>query len=95
MNKSKHSKNEKVNVGWQTLFSIIPFVSWWTAYRIGKLRKFLLISLPLYIAFNVLFSYLTTFFYLIVLIPLVVYFMRKWSIQWNEESDDKTYIKHE
>ena len=76
------------------LFSVIPIVSWWAAYRIEKLRKFLIISLPLYVAFNLLFSNLSILFHLIIVVPIVVYFVRKWSIEWNEKIDMAKYPNH-
>ena len=38
-------KQNPVSVNWQTLFVFIPIVDLWAAYRIQKLRMFLLIFL--------------------------------------------------
>lgn len=38
-------KKEPVNVNWQTLFVFIPILDLWAAYRVQKLRMFLLIFL--------------------------------------------------
>ena len=35
-------KQEPVNVNWQSLFVIIPFVELWAAYRVEKLRLYLI-----------------------------------------------------
>ena len=36
-------KQQPVNINWQSLFVIIPFVGLWAAYRIEKLRYYLII----------------------------------------------------
>jgi len=38
-------KQNPVSVNWQTVFVFIPFVDLWAAYRIQKLRMYLLIFL--------------------------------------------------
>ena len=81
----KHSVNE------QMIFSIIPIIDLWAFFRIEKLRIYLVISLGLAvmnwtiaeaggygasIAFWIFFS-----------IPVCVYLIRMWTLQWNEKMD--------
>jgi len=81
----KHSVNE------QMIFSIIPFIDLWAFFRIEKLRIYLVISLGLGlmgwtisdvggngagIAFWIFFS-----------IPVCVYLIRMWTIQWNAQME--------
>jgi hypothetical protein len=48
------NSNEKMQSEFsvETVFAFIPFVNLWAAYRIQKLRKFLLIFIPLNFALN-------------------------------------------
>ena len=80
--------NKTVSVYWQMLFAVIPFVKFWAAYRIKKLRKFLLLWIVLEFGVSLLISILIPFpFSLVVIlvieIPIMIYYMRKWSIEWN------------
>jgi uncharacterized membrane protein len=83
MNKSQ------VNPKWQMFLAAVPFVNMWAAYRIGKLRRFSIISVPIYIAFNVLFPNSALLFDMIVLVPIAIYLMRKWSIEWNKGFEEE------
>ncbi len=38
---------ESVNVNWQTIFAIIPVIDLWAAYRIEKLRLYLLVNIAM------------------------------------------------
>jgi hypothetical protein len=84
----------KVSPRWQMLFAVIPFVNFWAAYRIGKLRWFLLlwIILQFGVSFLIIFSIPFPFrlpIYLAIYIPVIIYYMRKWSIEWNSKMDDE------
>ncbi len=84
---------KSVSVRWQMLFAVIPFVYFWAAYRIKKLRKFLLIwiglfGLSLLIDFLVPFPF-STVISLVIEIPILIYYIRKWSIEWNNKMESK------
>jgi hypothetical protein len=90
----------KVNVKWQSLFAAIPLANLWAAYKIERLRKFLLIFIPVWIAVSLVVSVFVPFPYslipyYIIVIPIEIYFIRKWSIQWNQQfnHDNKTSMK--
>ena len=83
-------KKSKVNIDWQSVFAIIPFVNLYAAYRIQKLRKFLLIFIPFTLALNFGVAIFIPYPYswpiaAAILIPVEIYYMRKWSRQWNEK----------
>ncbi len=85
--------NKAVSVSWQMLFAVIPFVNFWAAYRIKKLRKFLLIWIGLF-GLSLLISILIPFPFstvitLVIEIPILIYYIRKWSIEWNNKMDSK------
>ena len=87
---SSKPKSKEVSVGWQMLFAVIIFVNFWAAYRIQKLRRFLLLWLILQFGVGPLVTFFVRFpysfvVYLAIHIPIVVYYMRKWSIQWNNQ----------
>lgn len=75
-------KQTRVSVGWQMVFSILPFVWLWAAYRVERLRKALVIFVLSAIAIGFFIPFPLS-------IPLVlgihIYFMRRWSIRWNEQ----------
>ena len=82
--------NKTVSVSWQMLFAVLPFVGYWATYRIKKLRKFLIISIALGFGLNILVSVFVPnpfniLIELIISIPILVYFVRKWSIEWNNK----------
>ena len=82
-------QNKAVSVRWQMLFAVIPFVYFWAAYRIKKLRKFLLIWIGL-IGLSFLIDFLVPFPFstvisLVIEIPILIYYIRKWSIEWNNK----------
>lgn len=80
---------KKVNENWQTVFAIIPYVCLWAAYRIKKLRMFLLMEIIFtLIGVVVQFFIPSPFDFFVYGIPITIITMiilRKWSIQWNEE----------
>ena len=71
----------------QTIFSVIPFLNLWAAYRIEKLLWFVLVLIGIsVINFGVTFVILFPFsiaVYIAIYVILVIYFMRKWTIEWN------------
>ena len=82
--------NKAVSVPIQILISaLIPFAGFWAAYRIKKLRMFLVLLLALFLP-NYIISMLIPFPFsllpmLVLQIALIVYYMRKWSIEWNNK----------
>ena len=69
------------------IFSVIPFLNMWAAYRIEKLLWFVLVLIGIsVINFGVTFVILFPFsiaVYIAIYVILVIYFMRKWTIEWN------------
>jgi hypothetical protein len=81
-------QKQKVSVGWQMLFSIIPIVNLWAAYRIEKLLLALLIFIPT----NLVIGFLIPFpFSLPIVVIIHVLIMRKWSKDWNKAIDTANY----
>jgi len=92
---------KRVNVNWQILFIFIPILNLWTLWRIKKMKKGLLVFLPI----NLLVLYLLrkfvsvsassedyavifgifTLFVLIADLSLMVYLIEKWSKEWNKK----------
>jgi hypothetical protein len=71
----------------QVIFSVIPILNLWAAYRIRKLRKFVLLLIAIF-AITIVDSFLIPFpFSLVVDIAIyavvVIYCMKKWTIEWN------------
>jgi hypothetical protein len=69
------------------IFSVIPILNLWAAYRIRKLRKFVLFLIAIF-AITIVDSFLIPFpFSLVVDIAIyavvVIYCMKKWTIEWN------------
>jgi hypothetical protein len=91
------SSRTKVSPIWQMLFAVIPFVNFWAAYRIRKLRRFLLLWIILQLGVNLLISLFipppySILFYLAIYIPVVIHYMRKWSVEWNNKIDSKNLV---
>ena len=83
-----------VNVNWQTLFCIIPYVWIWAFYRIEKLRMGILIAIGAGIA-SAIWGMSNPYPFglignLIISIVVPIYFIRKWSIEWNEKVSKTT-----
>jgi hypothetical protein len=81
-------EQKPVNVNWQTLFCIIPYVWIWAFYRIEKLRMGIVIAVGAGLA-SVALGMLIPFPYgllgnLVISIVIPIYFIRKWSIEWND-----------
>jgi len=85
-------KQQSVSVGWQTVFMFISILNIWAFYRIEKLGLGLvIIILPSVasIAFQMVLPYpwgLLTALGLTIAIP--IYFVRKWSKEWNKKFED-------
>jgi len=91
-----------VNVNLQTLLVFLPFVCFWGFNRIGKLKRGL--GLMFGIFFGVLFfivflniitrvsateyTNVTIVFYILSVL-IGIYYMRKWSEEWNEQIKSK------
>jgi len=90
-------EKKSVNVNLQTVLIFLPFVWIWGFYRIDKLRRGL--GLMFGIGFAVLFaavmvSVITgvdareftnwTWVFYIVSVLIGIYYMRKWSLDWND-----------
>ena len=79
--------HSRVSLRDQTIFSVIPFLNLWAAYRIEKLLWFVLVLIGIsVINFGVTFVILFPFsiaVYIAIYVILVIYFMRKWTIEWN------------
>ena len=85
-------KQEPVNVNWQTLFCIIPYVWIWAFYRIEKLRLGIIIAIGTAAA-SISIGMLIPFPYglignLIISISVPIYFIRKWSHEWNKKLEN-------
>jgi hypothetical protein len=73
------------------LFSVIPIVNFWAAYRVEKLIK----ALVIFILSSLAVSFLVPFpFSLPIIIVIEVYFMRRWSIQWNKKINNTEVNQH-
>lgn len=76
------------SIKWQMLFAPIPFVNIWRAYRIKKLRKFVVLIFAVFVGVNFLFGLFMNWPtnlvpFLVIYISLTVIFMRKWTVEWN------------
>ena len=80
----------RISVGWQMVFSIIPFVWVWAAYRIEKLRKALVIFVLSAIAIG---FFIPFPFSIPLVLGIHIYFMRRWSIGWNEQLNKGINLK--
>ena len=81
------NKNKTISVREQAVFSVIPIFNLWAAYRIGKLRRFLLILLLVWVI-NIPVSFLVPFPFsipvkLLVYAIVVIHYLKKWTVQWN------------
>jgi len=80
-------KQTPVSVGWQTLLVVLPLIWLFAFYRIEKLMMGILILLVGF-GISIVSQLILPFPYgfglaLIVTIPLSIYFIRKWSKDWN------------
>lgn len=81
--------DSKVSVGWQTISVLLPIINVWTAYRVERLRKWLIIAIPLGLAIRFLIPFP---FGLAIYLPIVMYFMSKWSKDWNKKFTNSTTL---
>lgn len=84
------NKSKIISVREQMVFSVIPILNLWAAYRIGKFRRFLLILLLIWVL-NVPVSFLIRFPFsitvkLLVYAILVILYLKKWTVQWNNKT---------
>ncbi|MER5176233.1 MAG: DnaJ domain-containing protein [Candidatus Nitrosocosmicus sp.] len=86
----------KVSVWWQMFYAIIPFVNFLAFYRIQRLEMALTSSFPLLIGIITLLTILSNSYFhfrfedkfnlfLIMFNGALVFFIRRWSIKWNEQ----------
>ena len=78
-----------VNVGWQTIFMILPYIWIFAFYRIQKLRMGLVLLL-ITVGVTTAFQMILPFPYglgsaLVISIGIPIYFIRKWSREWNKK----------
>ena len=80
----------------QIILSVIPIVDLWAAYRIEKLRLWILYWIGMFfvglmVGFFVVDSTASTIISLAVSIPIAIFLMRYFTIEWNKEvsSDPK------
>ena len=93
-------EQKPVTIKWQIIFTFIPFLNLYAFYKIQKLRLFLCFFMPISItsrfvdaAFSTQMLTLTTLYLSIILtilfsglaIGLSIWFVLKWSKQWNEK----------
>jgi len=92
---------KRVNVNWQIFFIFIPILNLWVLWRIKKMKKALLIFVPMNLGVLYLFrllisrSYISeensliigivTLFLLILDLCIMVYLIEKWSKEWNKK----------
>ena len=97
-NTNDYSKN-KVSVWWQMFYAIIPFVNLLAFYRIQRLVMAITSAFPLFVGIIVILTLLPNFTYfpfrledrfnlfLILFDSVLVFFIRRWSKQWNDQID--------
>ena len=84
------NKSKIISVREQMVFSVIPILNLWAAYRIGRLRRFLLILLLIWVV-NIPVSFLVPFPFsipvkLLVYVILVIHYLKKWTVRWNNKT---------
>jgi len=91
-------EHKPVNVNLQIIIVFIPFVWIWGFYRIEKLRRGLGLMFGIFVVVFVVaiavqvitgtaaseFTNVTIVFYLLRVL-IGIYYMRKWSIEWNKK----------
>ena len=82
-------KQKPVDVNLQTLFCILPYIWIYAFYRIEKLRLGIVIAIGAFAA-TIAWGMAFPFPYglvgnLIISIVVPIYFIRKWSREWNEK----------
>jgi len=88
MRKTLMVKREPVNINWQIVFAIIPYVQFYAAYRVEKFRLFFLLWIVIgacIAVFNFFAGERIPYMSYAVGIPIYVVLIRKWSKEWNEQ----------
>jgi len=96
---------KRVNVNWQILFIFIPILNLWVLWRIKKMKKALLIFVPMNLGVLYLLRLLISLSYssdenslilgivtlssLILDLCIMVYFIERWSKEWNKKIEFK------
>ena len=86
-------KQEPVNIKLQIIFVFIPFLNLYAFYKIQKLRLFLCFFIPIAVANRIIGAAPSTYEWAIIhtilfsglSIGLSIWFVLKWSKQWNEK----------
>ena len=86
-------KQEPVNIKLQIIFVFIPFLNLYAFYKIQKLRLFLCFFIPIAVANRIIGDAQSTYEGAIIhtilfsglSIGLSIWFVLKWSKQWNEK----------
>jgi peptidoglycan biosynthesis protein MviN/MurJ (putative lipid II flippase) len=87
-------EQKPVNVNWQTLFCVLPYIWIYAFYRIEKLRMGIVIAIVTIVA-SVAVSMIFPFPYglvgnLVISIGIPIYFIRQWSREWNQRVSHTT-----
>lgn len=93
MKKTLMVKREPVNINWQIVFAIIPYVQLYAAYRVEKFRLFFLLWVVISVSiavFNFFVGERIPYMSYAVGIPIYVVLIRKWSKKWNEQFSNGT-----
>ncbi len=81
----KHSVNE------QMIFAIIPFIDLYASFRVEKLRIYILINIGMifmdWSLYDVIGDAGSIALYFVLFIPIAVFLMRMWTIQWNAQME--------
>jgi hypothetical protein len=95
--KQKDYSNNKVNVWWQMLFSLVPLINLGVFFRIQRLEMAISSLLPILIGILVLLAVMPGYpsfplryedrfgLFLLLFGGALVFFARRWSIKWNEQ----------
>lgn len=81
------AKKEFMNINLQMILAVIPYIQLYSAYRIEKFRLFFLVWLVIQVGTAILFYFIgvkISYLSILIGIPLYVFLIRKWSIEWNE-----------
>jgi len=93
MRKTLMVKREPVNINWQIVFAIIPYVQFYAAYRVEKFRLFFLLWVVIGVSiavFNFFAGERIPYMSYAVGIPIYFVLIRKWSKEWNEQLSNGT-----
>ena len=83
--------SKKHSVSEQMIFAIIPFVDLYASFRVEKFRIYALINIGMAFMDWSLYDFIgeagSVALYIFVFIPIAVYLMRLWTIQWNAQME--------